>query len=67
MPVAFPGLNRAGQLNGAAILQQSLGQRGLTRIRVRDNGERSPQVNLFRLLAHLNKAGRHKEPAATTV
>ena len=36
------GLDRARQANGPAVEQQLLGQRRLTSVRVRDDGERSP-------------------------
>ena len=40
-------LDRAGGLNGAAVEQEFFGQCGLARIRVGNDGERPPPVDLF--------------------
>ncbi len=40
------GLDVAGELDGAAEQQQLLGQRGLAGVRMRDDGERAPALDL---------------------
>ena len=40
-------LDRAGRLDAAGVEQQLLGERGLARVRVRDDGERSPRGDLL--------------------
>ena len=46
--LVFAGGNRAGELHGATIKQQLLRERGLARVRMRDDGERAPLLNFFR-------------------
>ena len=40
--------DRAGELHRAAVKQELLRQRGLARVRMRDDGERAPFLNFFR-------------------
>ena len=48
--LGLAGLDAAGLADGAAIEQQLFGQRGLAGVRVADDGERAPFVNLFQRL-----------------
>ena len=45
--LVFARGNRAGELHRAAVQQQLFRQRGLARVRMRNDGERTPPLNLF--------------------
>jgi hypothetical protein len=65
--LVFAGGDRAGQLHRAAVKQQLFRQRGLARVRMRDDGERAPLLNFFRDVhkgENDNKKSGKKRPAA---
>ena len=45
---ALPALDRAGPVDGAAVEQQLLGEGGLARVGVADDGEGAPALDLFK-------------------
>ena len=45
MPFGLAAANRAGQLDGPRVQQEFLGERGLARVRVRDDGERASALD----------------------
>ena len=60
--VALLALDRAGRLNGAAVKQKLLGQRGLARVGVRNDGKCAATIDLGRKLLLVHKGRPFQSP-----